>query len=46
MSFLLPIAARIEAAVAAYNSVRDFAGNQEWRENFKRENVSTHLHGV
>jgi hypothetical protein len=46
MSTFLHIASRVEAAAAAYISVRDFTDSQEWREKFKREKVSTHLHGV
>lgn len=46
MSTLLRIAARVEAAVEAYNSVRDFVDSGEWRANFRREMVSTHLHGI
>jgi hypothetical protein len=40
MASLLRIASRVEAAVAAYITVRDFANKQEWRAKFKRELVS------
>jgi hypothetical protein len=46
MPTFLQIASRVEAAVAAYISVRDFSDSQEWREKFNGEKVSTHLHGV
>jgi len=45
MSTFLQIASRVEAAVAAYTSVHDFADKQRWKENFKVELVSVHLHG-
>jgi hypothetical protein len=46
MAALLRIASGVEAAVTAYNSVRDFANKQEWQRMFTRERVSAHLHGV
>jgi hypothetical protein len=46
MSTFLKIASRVEAAVEAYISVKDFANTEEWKENFKGEMVSPHLHGV
>jgi hypothetical protein len=45
MTTLLHIASRVEAAVEAYISVKDFANEQEWREKFLLEMVSVHLHG-
>lgn len=44
MSNLLTIAARVEAAVRAYNSVRDFADKPLWKVGFSREMVCTHAH--
>jgi hypothetical protein len=46
MTEFLRIASRVEAAVTAYNSVRDFADKQEWETMFRQERVSAHLHGV
>lgn len=46
MAALLKIASRVEAAVEAYVSVRDFAVEQEWREKFRGEVVSSDLDGV
>jgi hypothetical protein len=46
MSTLLCIASRVEAAVAAYNSVRGFTNPEEWKVQLKREFVSLNLHGV
>ena len=46
MAELLRIASRVEAAVEAYNSVRDFTDPKVWKENFNEELVSVHLHGV
>jgi hypothetical protein len=46
MSTFLQIASRVEAAVEAYISVRDFTDKQGWTTMFKREKVSTHLNGV
>jgi hypothetical protein len=46
MSPLLQIASRVEAAVEAYTSVQDLVDAQEWRERFREEKVSVHLHGV
>jgi len=40
MSTFLQIASRVEAAVAAYISVRDFADEEKWRAQFKQECVS------
>jgi hypothetical protein len=39
---LLQIASRVEAAVEAYNSVRDFAKKEEWVKKFDEERVSAH----
>jgi hypothetical protein len=46
MPTLLETASRVEAAVEAYESVRDFTKREAWKENLIRENVSAHLHGV
>jgi hypothetical protein len=46
MPTLLETASRVEAAVEAYKSVRDFTIRDAWKANFIRENVSPHLHGV
>jgi hypothetical protein len=46
MSGFLHIASRVEAAVEAYTSVRDFADEELWRAKFRAETVSIHLHGV
>ena len=46
MTTLLHIAARVEAAVLAYVSVRDFADKGKWLAKFKEERVSTHLNGI
>jgi hypothetical protein len=43
---LLQIASKVEAAVKAYISVRDFADREEWKEKLQGEMVSPHLHGV
>jgi len=40
MSTFLQIVSRVEAAVAAYISVQDFADEEKWRAQFKRECVS------
>jgi hypothetical protein len=40
MESLLRIAARVEAAVASYISVRDTANDSEWRHSFEGERVS------
>ena len=40
MSSLLHIAARVEAAVASYVSVRDFTDTDEWRRRFDQEKVT------
>jgi hypothetical protein len=45
MSNLLQIASRVEAAVEAYTSVREFADKEEWKAQFDLEMVSDHLHG-
>jgi hypothetical protein len=45
MSPFLEIASRVEAAVEAYISVRDFADKQMWKKKFEVELVSVHLHG-
>jgi len=44
MSPFLKIASRVEAAIEAYTSIRDFADEQVWKESFKKELVSVHLH--
>jgi len=44
MSSLLRIAARVEAAVEAYNSVWDFADKVLWKVGFEREMVCAHAH--
>ena len=36
---LLEVAARVEAAMARYVSVRDISDNKKWEKKFKRENV-------
>jgi hypothetical protein len=41
MSSLLNIAARIEAAVKSYVSVRQMADREVWKEKFEGERVST-----
>jgi len=41
MTSLLSIASKIEAAVAAYVSVRDVTDMAEWRRHFDEEKVST-----
>ena len=46
MSSILQIAARVEAAVEAYASVRDFADEREWKKLFRGELVSAHLYGI
>ena len=46
MPTLLEIASRVEAAVEAYESVRDFTEREAWKEKFMQENVSVYLHGV
>ena len=46
MSTLLRIAARVEAAVEAYNSIRGFANKTLWKAGFEREMVCTHAHGA
>jgi hypothetical protein len=43
---LLQTASRVEAAVEAYVSVRDLGKTDEWKERFREESVSDHLHGV
>jgi len=45
MSPFLEIASRVEAAIEAYTSICDFADEQVWKEGFKKELVSVHLHG-
>jgi len=45
-SLLLRIASSVEAAIEAYISVWDHVDRQEWKEEFKGELVSAHLHGV
>jgi hypothetical protein len=37
---LIPFAARIEVAVAAYLEVRDFADENVWRAAFEQEKVN------
>ena len=46
MSAFLQIASRVEAAVGAYNSVRNFTDLAQWKEKFNEELVSVHLHSV
>ena len=46
MSTFIEIASRVEAAVAAYTSVRDFADQETWRAQFRGESVSVQLHGL
>jgi hypothetical protein len=46
MPTLLETASRVEAAVEAYKSVRDFTNREAWKENFIRESVSAHLHCI
>jgi len=41
MTSFLQIASQVEAAVAAYTSVCNFADKHMWKENFKMELVST-----
>jgi hypothetical protein len=43
MQVLLQIAARVEAAVASYVSVRDTADFTEWKRFFIEEKVSSHF---
>jgi hypothetical protein len=40
MSTFIKIASRVEAAVAAYTSVRDFADKEKWKVEFQKELVS------
>ena len=44
MANLLQIASRVEAAMAAYTSVCDFCDRTQWKEKFREEFVSIHLH--
>ena len=37
---LLPIAARVEAAVKKYTSVQEMSDRDAWRKGFKKEFVS------
>lgn len=46
MTTLLQIASRVEAAVQAYISVQGIMDREEWKEHFKVEMVSAHIHGV
>jgi hypothetical protein len=46
MTSFLHIVSRVEAAVEAYISVRDFADREEWKGKFRGEMVSPHLRGV
>jgi len=46
MSGFLHIVSRVEAAIEAFTSVRDFADKEPWMEKFREETVSIHLHGV
>jgi len=46
MPTFLKIASRVEAAIEAYISVRDFADREEWKGKFRGEMVSPHLHGI
>ena len=42
MTTFIEIASRVEAAVEAYISVRDFVSREEWKKMFKGEMVSAH----
>ena len=49
MLAFLTIASRVEAAVAAYISVKDLKGftdHETWRAEFKKEFVRVHLRGA
>jgi hypothetical protein len=46
MSTLLQIASRVEAAIKAYNAVRDFAEKRDWVEGLGKELVSAHMRGA
>jgi hypothetical protein len=46
MPSFIEIASRVEAAVAAYTSVRDLTDQEKWRAQFKGEFVSVQLHGL
>ena len=46
MSTFLPFASKVEAAVEAYITVRDFSDEMEWRAGLKKEFVSSHMRGV
>jgi hypothetical protein len=42
MPTLLEIASRVEAAVEAYQSVRDLTEREVWKEKLRLENVGAH----
>ncbi len=46
MTTLLQIASKVDAAMKAYITVRDFVDRGEWKEKFQGEMVSPHLHGI
>ena len=46
MSSILQIAAKVEAAMEAYASVRDFVDKWEWKKMFRGKLVSAHLYGI
>jgi hypothetical protein len=46
MTTLLQIASRVEAAVEAYISVREFSEGEQWKKGFQQELVSAHLRGI
>jgi hypothetical protein len=43
---LLPVAARVEAAVQKYVLVREMSDGDRWKKGFRDEFVSHNLHGV
>jgi len=46
MDALFQIASKVEAAVEAYVSIKNFADAAQWKANFKQEMVRSHLYGV
>ena len=46
MLSLCQIASRVEAAIKAYNAVRDFTDKEDWVKGLNGELVSAHLCGV
>lgn len=46
MNKLLEDASRVEAAVEAYISVREFSDEEQWKRGFEQELVSAHLRGI